>query len=360
MKYDVVGSFLPPDSLVAAREALDASKITNEEYKKIEDEAVATLVDRELEIGLNPVSSGEYRRRYWDRDFYFGLGGISCERVDGGRIYQDFDSFTDVMRITGRISYNPEHPLFRDFAFLREYVAGRADLLQTIPSPTELYLRIITDTAISYPNPETLIADIADTYRQIIRRFYDEGCRYIQLDDTVCGRICNDNFTKGLIQGGIDIMKIENDIVELINSAIANIPEDLSISLYLSSGPTVIPEWNTALTPDNIMPRVLANANVNLFILPFDQYKPEQAEMMKFIPQGKHVALGLIDAHSPFPDKTLVIRHFVELVRFKYPQLNLSLAPRTGFKLTSYAERGLTFEDQWHKISELDKLSKSL
>ena len=55
--------------------------------------------ERQIEHGLSAVSSGEIRRTYWDRDFYFGLEGIVRERFDSGRVYQQAETFEDLPRV---------------------------------------------------------------------------------------------------------------------------------------------------------------------------------------------------------------------------------------------------------------------
>lgn len=74
---------------------------------------------------------------------------------------------------------------------------------------------------------------------------------------------------------------------------------------------------------------------------------------MRHVPAGRKVVLGVVDAHSPFPDATGHIRAFVEVARRHIGEESLSISPKTGFKLSSYIGRGLTYEDQWHKLAHL-------
>lgn len=129
-KVDIVGSFLLPDELMEARSRYDYGATDRQRFESIENEAVARLVEDQLAAGLTEVTSGEFRRRQWDKDFWFGLNGISCERVESGHIYQPLDPFTDMMRFIGRISYNPDHPFLPTLQiFIKspaaEPVAGR-------------------------------------------------------------------------------------------------------------------------------------------------------------------------------------------------------------------------------------------
>ncbi|MDE5646993.1 MAG: 5-methyltetrahydropteroyltriglutamate--homocysteine methyltransferase, partial [Muribaculaceae bacterium] len=92
MKVEIVGSFFLPDRLYNARDDFKKGIIDAETLKEAEDEAVKVLVERQLSIGLSQVTSGEFRRDYWDKDFWFGLDGISKVRFDSGRVYQDAES----------------------------------------------------------------------------------------------------------------------------------------------------------------------------------------------------------------------------------------------------------------------------
>jgi len=45
----------------------------------------------------------------------------------------------------------------------------------------------------------------------------------------------------------------------------------------------------------------------------------------------------------------------------KYIAPNLiSISPRTGFKLSEFALRGLTYDDQWLKLQRLAEIARSL
>ena len=78
MKYDVVGSFLLPERLMDARNQYGMGVIDYHHLHMIEDDAIRLLVEHQLASGLEEVTSGEYRRNHWDKDFWFGLGGIRC------------------------------------------------------------------------------------------------------------------------------------------------------------------------------------------------------------------------------------------------------------------------------------------
>lgn len=356
-RIDIVGSFLLPEALLSARRQYETGAIDRQHLNTIEDEAISRLVEDQIGVGLTEVTSGEFRLSQWDKDFWFGLDGISRERTESGHIYQPFDSFTDMMRFMDRIGYNPEHPFFADFAYLLKAADSRVRCRQTLPSPANLCLEILSMTdghpEQIYPNPESLLEDIASAYNKTMQRFYELGCRHIQFDDTACGLLCEDNYTKRLLQGGVDLISLHEQIIGLFNNSVAALPSDMILSLYLSGGDTIVPEWEFLQFSDNIMPKVLSRVNVNKFYLPFETGNDYQPEVLRHIPEGKEVVLGLADAHSPFVENPEnILDSVVKASKYVSPQ-RLSISPRTGFKLTSYASRGLTYECQWQKLAQL-------
>lgn len=365
MNYDVVGSFLPTPELVAARADYDKGVISAEEYRKCEDTAIRDIVERQIAAGLTEVTSGELRRRDWDKDFYFGLNGITRERIEQGRVYQSEFSFSDLLRISGKIACNPDHPFIADFKALADMVGGRAVCRQTIPSPTDLYMRVVqmTDGDVTrvYDDRAALRADITAAYRDTMQCLYNAGCRHIQLDDTVLSRFADPEYLGTLMTGGIDPIELHSDLVALINDSFKGLPADLDRSIYISAGDSVVPRWYVPFGGSRSLAEILGELNVNRYYLPFGTNTDDKAlRVLANIPEGRQVALGVINPHMPFPDNDEDVVAVVRDAEQYIPAARLALSPMCGFKLSEYTMRGLTYLDQWHKLDELAALAKRL
>ncbi len=357
MKIETVGSFLPEESLIVARREFDRGAIDIKRLAEIEDESVRDIVERQIACGVSFVTSGELRRKHWSNDFWFGLEGIECEYVDTGHLYQPVESSADVIRITGRIAFNPDHPFFRDFQFLHDVVAGRAGCRQTLPSPANLLLEIYSlsegNPESLYPSKEALIQDIAEAYRLTAMKLCELGCESLQYDDTALGLMCDDIFSKRLLQGGVDLLALHGHLIEVINSSLEGITARMEKSVYISGGDKIVPEWEYIDYPDNIMPKALSSLAVDKFFLPFDIDNDYAFEVLRHIPKEKKVVLGLSDAHSPFAEDVASLSAKARLATKWIDPGHLAVSPRTGFKLSSYNERALTYADQWRKLAEL-------
>ena len=268
---------------------------------------------------------------------------------------------TDLLHLSGRICFNPEHPFLADFRFLHDAVAGRTLCRQTLPSPANLLLEIY---AISEGHHESLypastgvlIDDIAGAYRRMALHLHELGCASLQYDDTALGMMCDDNYTKRLLQGGVDLIRLHKELIDVINRSLEGLPGDMEKSIFISGGDTVVPEWEHIEYPDNVMPKALALLDVDKFFIPLDLHNDYAVEVLRHIPDGKDVVLGIIDAHSPFPDNTLSIDAIIRKATHWVNPQHIAISPRTGFKVSSYKRRGLLYEDQWRKLNELISL----
>nr|MCG4641837.1 5-methyltetrahydropteroyltriglutamate--homocysteine methyltransferase [Bifidobacterium bifidum] len=76
-RYDIVGSFLRPAELKAAREKYANHEIDHDELKAVEDKCIKELVAKEAKAVLLAVTDGEFRRSYWHLDTLWGFAGIA-------------------------------------------------------------------------------------------------------------------------------------------------------------------------------------------------------------------------------------------------------------------------------------------
>lgn len=355
-RVGIVGSFLPPEELEEAIERKKRGEISPEEFGRIEDQVIDRLIDREIAEGLTIVTDGEMRRKAWDRDFWEGLGGMERERIDTGHIYQDEPTRHDLIHFTDRVSYNPGHPFFDKFSHLLHLADGRAEVRQTMPSPGELYARtlIITngDPGRIYPAPENLIEDIAAVYRETIMELYRRGCRHIQFDSSVWGRLSDPDFERKTLMGGIDPDVITRDLIKVLNLTLYGRPADLEVTLSIAADETRIPRWNDEREKTRLR-EMLSEVNADSFLLPFDINSPAQLEILNMLPEGKRAILGLVDGSIPGLESVNDIVGCVRVAMRHVPLSLISLSPTCGFKVRDRERQGLNYESQWAKINLL-------
>ena len=76
-RADHVGSLLRPTELLRARADAAAGRITANELRAAEDDAIRDAVRMQRDAGLRAVTDGEFRRTSWHMDFIYALDGVS-------------------------------------------------------------------------------------------------------------------------------------------------------------------------------------------------------------------------------------------------------------------------------------------
>lgn len=351
-RFDIVGSFLRPDYLKEARAQFAAGNITQEELTAIEDKAIIELIEKEKAVGLNAVTDGEFRRSMWHLDFLAALDGVKEVGAEHWSVeFKGHQPKSKTVIIDGTIDFN-DHPFLQHFLFTKK-AAGETLVKQTIPSPTMLHLICCVreenyQPIEQYKDEARLFADIAAAYRKAIKAFYDEGCRYLQIDDTSWGEFCDPNKRAAYEARGFDMDKLAHDYVSLINESLKDKPEDLAVTIHICRG-NFRSTWFSSGGYDPVAPILFPNLNVNGFFLEYDSDRAGGFEPLKYIASQK-VVLGLVTSKEGALENPDDIKARIKEASRFVPLDQLCISPQCGFSST---EEGniITDEDQWNKIA---------
>ena len=136
------------------------------------------------------VTDGEYRRAWWHFDFLEELDGVEGYEAEHGIQFAGVETKPRGVKVTGKLHFNG-HPLLDHFNFVKDHTKVTPKM--TIPAPSVLHFRGgrkgISKTV--YPDLDAFFADLAETYKDAVAAFYEAGCRYLQLDDTVWAYLCS-------------------------------------------------------------------------------------------------------------------------------------------------------------------------
>lgn len=360
-KYDVVGSFLRPDYLKKAREEFANKTIDAKQLKAIEDKAIQELVAKEKEVGLQAVTDGEFRRRYWHLDFLADLDGVEEIKADHWSVhFKGHQPKAATLKITDKIDFG-NHPFVEHFKYLQSI--GQDTLCKmTIPSPSMLHLiccvRSEEYTPIKrYEDMDVLYHDIAIAYQKAIRAFYDAGCRYLQLDDTSWGEFCDANKRKAYNKSGLDLDKIAKSYVDMINLALEAKPEDMTITMHICRG-NFRSTWFSSGGYEPVAEILFGHCKVDGFFLEYDSERSGDFSPLRFIKDQK-VVLGLITSKfAKLEDKEEVKKRIQEAEKYVAKE-QLCLSPQCGFSST---EEGniMTENEQWAKVKLVKEIAEEV
>ncbi|WP_249870616.1 5-methyltetrahydropteroyltriglutamate--homocysteine S-methyltransferase [Oceanobacillus saliphilus] len=355
-KADHVGSFLRPDKLHEARKDFKDGKISAKALREVETIEIKRIVDKQIEVGLQAVTDGEFRRSWWHLDFLENLNGIEGYEKEKGYIFDGIETDKHHIRNTGKISFNQEHFFVKDFIDFKEIVGGRAIPKQTIPSPNQLFEAGIRNPAI-YPDIEEFANDIIKTYQDAVKAFYDAGVRYLQLDDVYIAGLSSPDFQ--LIDDGYSREQLIDLAVRVINGALEAKPEDLYVTIHLCRG-NYRSAWAFTGSYAEIAPTLFAKGNVDGFFLEYDDDRSGSFEPLHYVPEGgARVVIGAVTSKSGKLEDKEEIKSRIQAASEFVPLEQLCLSPQCGFASTHHGNQ-LTEDEQWAKLKYIADLAKEI
>jgi len=350
-RADEVGSLLRPERIKDARAKLEKGAITADELKKIEDSEIEKVVHKQASSGLQLATDGEFRRSWWHFDFFRYLTGCEMYATEGIQ-FAGVTTRGEGVRIIGKLDFPDNHPMLEHFKFLKK-VCDQAHVTpkMTIPSPSVLHFRggrkAISMQA--YPTMEEYFLDLGKVWRKAVKAFYDAGCRYLQLDDTVWSYLCSKDEMEKMRARGDDPTGLAQTYARVINYAIADRPTDMVITTHVCRG-NFRSTWIASGGYEPVAEVMLGQVNYDGYFLEYDSERAGGFEPLRFLPKGnKIVVVGLVTSKSgELEKKDDIKKRLDEASKFvAYDQMALS--PQCGFAST---EEGniLSEDEQWAKM----------
>jgi len=355
-KADHVGSLLRPERLHKARKDFKEGLISRDELRTVENEEISRIVDKQIEVGLNAVTDGEFRRTWWHLDFLEHLHGIEGYVPDTGYQFKGEETEKYDVRTIGKISFNEEHPFLQDFKEFKEIVAGRAVEKLTIPSPNQLFNKGIFNQEV-YVDLEDFAADVIQTYKDALKAFYNVGVRYLQLDDVYIAGLSSPNIPFN--EGTYSREYLIDLALRVVNGVLEGKPEDLVVTTHLCRG-NYRSTWAFEGSYALIAPTLFAKEKVNGFFLEYDDERSGDFKPLKYIPNGgAQVVLGVFTSKSGvLEDKEYIKNRIKEASKF-VPLEQLCISPQCGFASTHHGNI-LTEEEQWKKLAYIVEIANEV
>ena len=361
-RYDFVGSFLRPQEVKQAKADYSEGKITKEECDAVVDKAVTEVVAKQKELGFHIITDGEFRRTYWHLDFMWGFEGVGHEQTGAGVQFNAEMAALEDTYLTGKVKAKA-HPFVEGFKFLKQFEDENTVAKYTIPAPAQMFQLMIVpanfeNTRKYYATNEELIRDIGKGYQEVIRQFYEAGCRNLQLDDCTWGAIVGEAAKQRYKSLGIDLEEVKAQLLEVNNLALEGKPEDMVITSHICRG-NYHSTFFTSGPYDSVADYVFAKEKVDALFLEYDDERSGGFAPLAKVSADKKVVLGLITTKSPvLEDKETVIARIHEAAKY-VPLDRLCLSPQCGFASCEIGNK-LTEDEQWAKLKLVKEIAEEV
>jgi methionine synthase II (cobalamin-independent) len=356
-RADHVGSLLRPAALKQAREQRARGEIDAAALKEIEDREIERVIKKQEDVGLQSITDGEFRRSWWHLDFLWGLDGVEKHVMDSGVAFAGVNTRNEGLEVTGKLGFSG-HPMIEHFKFVAAHTRRTPKI--TIPSPSALYGRPARPPidGKTYPKPDQMFDDLGQAYKKTVRAFADSGCRYLQLDEVFIAMLCDDGYRQKMKDRGDDPEKLGPLYGDLINTAMSDIPADMTITVHLCRGnykSTFMGSGGYEAEQEVLFNKI----KVHGFFMEYDSDRAGGFEPLRLVPKDRQVVLGLVTTKTGRLEAKDETKRRIEEAT-KYISLDqLCLSPQCGFAST---EEGNTLaeDEQWAKLAMIVELAEEV
>lgn len=354
---DVVGSLLRPRALLEAREAFEAGRIAEPEFKVAEDRAVDAAIALQEAAGLSVVSDGEMRRLSFQSQMTEAVEGFGAWDIDAF-LWGDWrgdeavaDRRRERPRALGVVAplRRKRHLCAEEFTYLR----ARTSVTPKINLPSPGLFANFYDPERSgavYPNFRDFMAAVTGILRDEVAELVRLGARYIQIDAPHYLLFVDPNMRQFYESRGWDMERWLDEGIALDNALMESFA-GVTFGFHLCRG-NQGSRWLAAGGYDAIAAPIFKRIRAQRLLLEYDDERSGSFAPLTEIPEDKTVVLGLITTkHGALEHSALLARRIREAAGFVTLE-RLAISPQCGFA-TSVVGNNLSPEAQRRKLDLL-------
>ncbi|KAJ5640246.1 uncharacterized protein N7484_008108 [Penicillium longicatenatum] len=386
-----IGSLMRPPELLAARSAAGLtdtySQLTGE-VQQVTETAIAKVVSKQLELGIRPITSGEYERDKFYSGFFETLEGMEIVHAipipEGYRT--NFPTLKTLMSlgITTRDSIvaidrirHSRSAYMSEWQSLRRFVPEDKwkECKLTMPPITHNHMQMAVGTAYrksAYTSDREYFLDLAQAYKAEFQALYDAGLRSIQIDDPCLLFFVTDEFRSGCEADGIDPDAMLDEYIWAHNQCLIGKPDDLHVGLHLCRGNMAGSNHIMSGSYERIAKKMFTELAYDTYYLEYDTDRAGDFEPLRHLPIGKNIVLGVVSTKSPdlesLDDLVTLVHSAAEVIARgqgrsaeEIIQTSLGVSPQCGFASMSLGGgRGMTIDGMWQKLSLVQHLAEHI
>jgi 5-methyltetrahydropteroyltriglutamate--homocysteine methyltransferase len=289
--------------------------------------AVAAVVRRQAELGIDVISDGEFGKESWFTYVMLRLGGYEVRPVERPAIgflgrdekrYPDFFRTAEISQLGGQRHVCVAPIKYIGKAVMQRDVSNFVEALHGV-SVEGAFLPVVSPTSISvdhtneyYASHEEYLAALADALHEEYATITDAGL-IVQLDDAILT-----HFYDRMMADGVDYRKWVAQSVEVINHALRGIPEE-QVRYHVCWGSW--PGPHTSDVPFRVIADLILQINAQGFSIeaanPRHEWEWTVWQDVK-LPEGKILIPGVIShaiSHVEHPELIAQrLRRFADLV----------------------------------------------
>jgi 5-methyltetrahydropteroyltriglutamate--homocysteine methyltransferase len=370
-RAEVVGSLLRPRALRRAIESFyepghsailaDERAKDRTELQELEDEAIRDAVRGQIDLGLDVVTDGEFRRWMFLNSFYDAVEGFRTDNVVHFRNAAGEDVPLRVHEIVDRLK-QIDSPAAREAAFMTRVSDGHPFKV-TFPAPSIFghpfsYKPGITS---GYESLEEFVAHAVEIERVLVADTISSGARYVQFDFPLYPYLVDPAWVARFEEHGYDVDTLVDASVAADTAILRDIPNEVTTSLHICRG-NYRSSWMCEGSLEPVADRVFGALPYDAFLVEWDDLGRDGGfEPVRFLRDGSILVMGIVSTKSPaLEDEDDLVRRIEEAASFVDGDVDrLAISPQCGFASVLVGNE-IDEDGQWRKLELVARVADRL
>jgi 5-methyltetrahydropteroyltriglutamate--homocysteine methyltransferase len=359
-RAEVVGSLLRPPALRRAVEVFyeeGHSAVLPEERAKdrtalteIEDAAIRDAVRRQIDVGLDVVTDGEFRRWMFLNSFYDAVEGFRTDNVVHFRNASGEDVPLAVHEIVDRLK-PVDSPAAREAAFMTE-VSGDHPFKVTFPAPSIFGHPVSFKPGVTsgYGSLEEFVDHAIEIERGLVDDAIEAGARSMQFDFPLYPYLVDPAWVARFEDHGHDVDTLLDAAIAADTAVLEGIPEDVTVSLHICRG-NYRSSWMCEGSLDPVADRVFGGLPYDAFLVEWDDLGRDGGfEPVRFLREGAVMVMGIVSTKTPaLEDEDDLLRRMELAAALVGGMDRLAISPQCGFASVMLGNE-IDEDTQWRKL----------
>ena len=369
-RAEVVGSLLRPASLHRAVYDFYAeghSAIQAEEREKdrsglraYENEAIRTVVRRQIDLGLDVVTDGEFRRWMFLNSFYDAVEGFRTDNVVTFRNARGEDVPLRVHEIVERLR-PVDSPAAREAAFVAG-VAGDHPFKVTFPAASIFGhpFSYKPGTTSGYGSLEAFVAHAIEIERALVADAIAAGARYVQFDFPLYPYLVDAAWVERFEARGSSVDGLVDAAIAADTAVLEGIPDDVTVALHICRG-NFRSSWMCEGSLEPVAERVFGDLPYDAFLVEWDDVGRDGGfEPVRHLRDGSLMVMGIVSTKTPtLESEEELLRRMEEAAAIARGMDRLAISPQCGFASVVVGNE-IDEDTQWRKLDLVARVARRL
>ena len=359
LRVDQVGSLLRPQRLKDAFADYGRGKISEDDLKRAQDDAIRDVVTKQAAHNLPIIVDGEFRRTSFMESFAV-VAGVE-EWQTGVKTYHEILARQDT---DDSVAHKGQDPILLN----RKRVTERLRLVRNALLDDYRFTQRLTERAVKvtlisadrisqcydseasrvvYPNVEAFLSDVVAVERRMISELAQAGCRYIGIDGPGYTAYVDPDSLAAMRSRGENPQSNLARSIAVDNEIIGDFP-GITFGIHICRGNRQS-MWHREGHYDAIADTLFNRLRHQRLLLEYDTERAGGFAPLRFVPKGKIAVLGLITTKVGRVESVDELRRRIDEAARYLPLEQLALSPQCGFA-SSLRGNLLTEEEQFRKL----------